>query len=253
MKQLLVISGKDQGRTFVLPEEGELPLGRGGAPEVRLNDLSVSRQHAVLTVKAGQVVVTDRNSSQGTFVNNEPITSRQLEHGDVIRLGLTELRLDDDDIALLRTVAGSPEEVRRLLAQAGRAAATTPPKPPTPAPTPTAPPAATLRLRCGCGQELLAREAYAGAEVRCPHCGVLLTLPGRPKLVRPGKVTEVSRPAAPSPPPVSPGRRLHLSTLVAVVSILLLMVALVVTALGLFTDRGVMAWGARPPATEKKS
>jgi pSer/pThr/pTyr-binding forkhead associated (FHA) protein len=259
MKQLLVISGKDQGRTFVLPEEGDLPLGRAGSAETRLNDLSVSRLHAVLTVKAGRVVLTDRKSSQGTFVNNEPVTSRQLEPGDVIRLGATELRLEDDDIGLMKTVAGSPEEVMRLLAQAqaGRAAAApAPPAPPVPAASrPAAPPVVTIRVRCACGQELLARERYAGAEVGCPHCGALLKLPGRPKVVRPDGDNEPWQPVATPPlPPTAapPARRFNVSLVVAVASVVLLLLALVVTAIGLFTDRPAAAGGPRPPAATKK-
>src|SRR5439155_26389 len=89
MKQLLVIAGKDKDRKFTLPARGEFPLGRGGTAENRLNDLKISRDHAVINVQ------------------------------------------------------------------------------------------------CRCGQQLLARDRYAGAQVRCPNCGELLQLPGRPTVVRP--------------------------------------------------------------------
>src|SRR3954451_1008861 len=93
VRQLIVTGGKDRGRGFMLPDEGTLPLGREGSAGTRLYDLAVSRRHCEVRVTAGRVIVVDCNSSGGTFVNDRPVKSQELEPGDVIRLGNTELRL----------------------------------------------------------------------------------------------------------------------------------------------------------------
>jgi tRNA A-37 threonylcarbamoyl transferase component Bud32/DNA-directed RNA polymerase subunit RPC12/RpoP len=53
-----------------------------------------------------------------------------------------------------------------------------------------------IRVSCECGQQLQAREKYAGTQVRCPACGALLLLPGKPSL---GQTPEPL--AAPGPGP----------------------------------------------------
>ncbi|MFM9965912.1 MAG: ATP-binding protein [Planctomycetaceae bacterium] len=87
---LLVIQGADQGLRIEL-DGGEVTLGRGALNPIRLRDDEVSRTHASIAFHAavGGFVLTDRNSSNGTIVNGEPIQSRKLAHGDQITMGVT--------------------------------------------------------------------------------------------------------------------------------------------------------------------
>lgn len=106
-KQLTVIAGRDEGRVFVLPDEGTFEIGRGSTTPTRLNDLRVSRNHCELEITGDQVLITDKNSSVGTFVNDQRLTAPQpLFPGDVIKIGDTELRFQDDNVADLKTMAG---------------------------------------------------------------------------------------------------------------------------------------------------
>lgn len=86
------------GETVELPQ-GESIIGRGLGCTVRFNDDAVSRQHARLEVEDGNVVVEDMGSSNGTYVNGEPLRMpRRLRDHDEIQIGkriLTLLVVDD--------------------------------------------------------------------------------------------------------------------------------------------------------------
>lgn len=87
---LLVIQGADQGLRFELDGD-EVTLGRGALNPIRLRDDEVSRTHAAIRFdeSASSFVVTDRQSSNGTFVNGEAIQTRKLVSGDQIAVGCT--------------------------------------------------------------------------------------------------------------------------------------------------------------------
>src|SRR5262249_34824427 len=116
-KQLVVISGKDKGRSFTLPESGNLSIGRGNTTDTRLTDVRVSRTACEVEHVGAQVVLSDTQSAVGTAVNDQRIgSSHQLTAGDVIRIGATEMRLEDEDIALQQTVAGVlPQEFQQTI------------------------------------------------------------------------------------------------------------------------------------------
>jgi len=68
----------------------EAPLPVIDLTEYRAGLLGVSRQHAVLRPVPNGYVIEDLNSTNGTFVNDEPVTSdapRTLKDKDQIRLG----------------------------------------------------------------------------------------------------------------------------------------------------------------------
>jgi len=73
----------------------------GRAPEndvVLANDLAVSRLHAVLQVKSGVAVITDRNSFNGTFVNGVRVRQVSLSPGDIVSVGSATLRYIDGQL-----------------------------------------------------------------------------------------------------------------------------------------------------------
>jgi Nif-specific regulatory protein len=84
--RLAAISGKLKGAIFDLNEEA-LIVGRETAANVCLADAAVSRRHSKIEKKNGDFVITDLESLNGTFVNNVPVRSRVLEHGDRVRIG----------------------------------------------------------------------------------------------------------------------------------------------------------------------
>ncbi|MBK6681799.1 MAG: FHA domain-containing protein [Ignavibacteriales bacterium] len=64
-----------------------ITIGRGAGNSVVLNNPAVSNFHCELVIKNGVVVVTDKNSSNGVFVNGVRITTKALKKGDVVTLG----------------------------------------------------------------------------------------------------------------------------------------------------------------------
>jgi serine/threonine protein kinase len=107
-KQLTVIKGVDKDKHFVLSENFNLLFGRSKHAESRLNDLSVSRVHCeVELLRSGRVLLMDLESS-GTYVNGQRVTEQFLKVGDVVRIGTTEMRLEDDNAAILQPTAAPP-------------------------------------------------------------------------------------------------------------------------------------------------
>jgi diguanylate cyclase (GGDEF)-like protein len=87
---LIVLAGSNVGEMYRL-EEPETVLGRGSNSTIRLNDDGISRRHARLLQVAGEVLIEDLKSANGTLVNGETITQRTLQDGDKIRLGSTTI------------------------------------------------------------------------------------------------------------------------------------------------------------------
>src|SRR6185437_14393788 len=71
-------------------------LGRGTDCDLRLVDPGVSRHHAELRVENGQVVLVDLSSTNGTFVNGQPVRRVALTDGTHVSLGRTTLVFHQD-------------------------------------------------------------------------------------------------------------------------------------------------------------
>jgi Protein of unknown function (DUF3662)/FHA domain len=69
-------------------------IGRSKECDVTLDDGSVSRRHAEVHVENGQAWILDLGSTNGTEVNGARAQRTQLEDGDRIVIGQTELRFE---------------------------------------------------------------------------------------------------------------------------------------------------------------
>jgi two-component system, NtrC family, sensor kinase len=85
---LFVFRGNNQGMRFEL-EADLLTIGRDAANAVQLHDTEVSRRHAEVRRTGNSFSITDLSSSNGTFVNGQPITVQELANGDEVQLGGT--------------------------------------------------------------------------------------------------------------------------------------------------------------------
>lgn len=82
----------EDGRTITVAEDG-LRVGRMPDNDLVLNDKLVSRYHCVITGTPAGFVLTDLQSTHGTTVNGEAVTSaRTLADGDVLVVGATKIR-----------------------------------------------------------------------------------------------------------------------------------------------------------------
>lgn len=83
---LVVRSGGGRaGETF--HPEGETTIGRSPDCGIFLDDVTVSRKHAVVSERDGAFLVEDQGSLNGTFVNRKRVESAQLEDGDELQIG----------------------------------------------------------------------------------------------------------------------------------------------------------------------
>lgn len=91
---------------------GTIPwvLGRDTKCDIRLEDDSVSRRHALLQPQPDGYTVEDLQSTNGTFINGAKVTRAPIKHGDSLRVGIGLYRfLAGDDLE-----AGYKEEIYRL-------------------------------------------------------------------------------------------------------------------------------------------
>ena len=106
---LVVIYGQQLGTKHPLTA-GEMVVGRSSQAQLQIDHESVSRRHARIVLTESGVLVSDLGSTNGTYVNDDPIQERTLTHGDLIKVGRTILKyLSTDDIE-----AAYYEEIHRL-------------------------------------------------------------------------------------------------------------------------------------------
>jgi S-DNA-T family DNA segregation ATPase FtsK/SpoIIIE len=95
---LHVTHGPDTGRTFSLPRGQKFMIGRGPQAQANLTDPKVSRFHCQIQVQGDKVLLFDSGSAAGTWVNGERITQQELQPGDVISVGETQLSFQWSDV-----------------------------------------------------------------------------------------------------------------------------------------------------------
>ncbi|OUZ11024.1 hypothetical protein BHE97_06220 [Aeromicrobium sp. PE09-221] len=84
---LLVQRGPDAGSRFLLDAE-QVSVGRHPSSDIFLDDISVSRRHAVFTRRDRGYVVSDLGSLNGTYVNRDRIDGDiALSGGDEVQIG----------------------------------------------------------------------------------------------------------------------------------------------------------------------
>ncbi len=71
----------------------KIVLGRILSADVRIDDPRVSRIHALIEVRNGNVLITDLASSHGTFVNGKKVVESKLSFGDTLKLGYIEIKV----------------------------------------------------------------------------------------------------------------------------------------------------------------
>jgi pSer/pThr/pTyr-binding forkhead associated (FHA) protein len=84
---LLVLRGPNVGSLWTT-RAGMTTIGRHPASDVFLNDVSVSRRHAVVERAGDGVWVADSGSLNGTYLNGERIDGREgMRSGDRLQIG----------------------------------------------------------------------------------------------------------------------------------------------------------------------
>jgi pSer/pThr/pTyr-binding forkhead associated (FHA) protein len=82
--------GGRSGEAFVLAGE-RMTIGRSPEAEVFLDDVTVSRNHALLVRRRDGLYIDDLGSLNGTYVNRHRIESHKLQDGDELQVGKYKL------------------------------------------------------------------------------------------------------------------------------------------------------------------
>jgi pSer/pThr/pTyr-binding forkhead associated (FHA) protein len=88
---LLVLKGAGVGARFLLDAE-ETKIGRDTTNEIQLDDITVSRSHAMI-IKKDVYHIKDLGSLNGTYLNAIAVRDTQLKAGDEIQIGKYHLTL----------------------------------------------------------------------------------------------------------------------------------------------------------------
>jgi two-component system, cell cycle response regulator len=76
---------------IAVPLEREVTFGRDPGCDVVLRDGDVSRRHARVVPRDGGHLLVDLGSTNGTFVNGQPVRRVELQNGTRVTLGRTTL------------------------------------------------------------------------------------------------------------------------------------------------------------------
>lgn len=84
--ELTIVRGPSTGERFIL-DIPEVTIGRDPNCEVFLNDRTVSRRHAHLSIQGGRAVIEDLGSLNGTWVDGAIVSSSELFNGSTVQIG----------------------------------------------------------------------------------------------------------------------------------------------------------------------
>jgi hypothetical protein len=93
---LVVRSGGGRTGEHFVPRDERTSIGRSPDCDIFLDDVTVSRHHAVLIRESNGFVIEDQGSLNGTFVNRRRIESAELAHGDELQIGKYRLTFLQD-------------------------------------------------------------------------------------------------------------------------------------------------------------
>jgi len=83
---LLVIKGPNIGDKFFIDKE-EYSIGRSPESDVLLDDITVSRRHAILRESGDDCRLIDAGSLNGSYVNSNIVDEAILKNGDRVQIG----------------------------------------------------------------------------------------------------------------------------------------------------------------------
>lgn len=104
---LEIVEGSEAGKQLSI--SGPIDIGREPSLALALDDTQASRRHARISIQNNAVVVEDLGSTNGTYVNDQPIQApRVIQAGDRVRIGLTVLQLRSPQQVAARPSAVQP-------------------------------------------------------------------------------------------------------------------------------------------------
>ena len=102
-------SGPLQGRELRI--QGQATIGRAPLNDIVLNDPMVSSRHCAISCEAGQVFLKDLHSANGTVVNGRPIEAVELHDGDMLVIGVSQIKAQLGPVPAVAAVEPSPVDI----------------------------------------------------------------------------------------------------------------------------------------------
>jgi len=89
MLEITLSYQRAQGSQTIDLDRDRTTFGRGSEADYRFDDNGLSRLHATIYRDGDRIWVVDENSTNGTFVNGEPVSGSgmPLRDGDTVRIG----------------------------------------------------------------------------------------------------------------------------------------------------------------------
>ena len=106
--KLIILSEQLRGQRFELVDD-LYTCGRVAERDIHINDPTISTHHCDFVKRDGVYYIVDHNSTNGTRVNNIPVTEQALQNTDILQVGGIEILYDCDDKSMttvLKTQTG---------------------------------------------------------------------------------------------------------------------------------------------------
>ncbi len=84
---LVVRRGALEGMQFALAGSQKVSIGRSSDSAIFLDDVTVSRKHAIVEYVGNSWTLTDAGSLNGTYVNKNRVSTATLSDGDEVQIG----------------------------------------------------------------------------------------------------------------------------------------------------------------------
>lgn len=90
---MTLVKGPLKGEVFYL-EVFPVTIGRDTGCDIFLNNMTVSRQHAIIQLQGDKIVVRDNQSLNGTWVNGKIVDEAELADGSLLQIGTFSMRFN---------------------------------------------------------------------------------------------------------------------------------------------------------------
>lgn len=93
---IILILTTENGQTIELPITGKCVVGRSSSCDFSVSDKQMSGKHGQFEIGSnGELIYSDLGSTNGSFINNNQITKVQFRTSEVLRLGSTNITIDE--------------------------------------------------------------------------------------------------------------------------------------------------------------
>lgn len=106
--KLIILSEQLRGKSFELTKD-LMTVGRTDDRDICIKDPTISTYHCDFYRSGNTYVMRDNKSTNGTRVNNVPITEQELQNSDILQIGGVEILYDCNDksvTTVMRTQTG---------------------------------------------------------------------------------------------------------------------------------------------------